>query len=490
MKYLYILKPRCDFSKHEWLRSLLINFILAITTMFVLSQWFAENILFLALQDSVMFWGSDSVSEINGKPIDRMALIHIDETTHREWGSPLLTPRDHLKQLIEQAVKQGAKTIAVDIDLAWSADGCIHGGEKIACPITDKQSEETLGLYLKNLNENKEPNTPIVILTRLYRYPLKNNQLDSSNFLERAPSFLDQWLQEEKNVFWASTFFVPSEDRVLRHWRLAPLICENNHLNIVPSAALLAALAQLSDNPQFVLQDMKRKWNTWAEQHSCDSSQGNDLKQLCQKVDCNDLKVTLPAHEHWREKASEIYLQTAKIKEKIIYRFAPLDKIKDQRISLIDTYSINNFLEQKPDLKDQLVFIGATHSLSGDRHPIPIHKKEVDGVYVLMNATDTLLRIGHLKELPKEGTIALIIFTVMITALVFTFYEVITAFLLATILSGAVLYLLGAFLLRSGYEMQIALPLLTLNFVHILWHYIENFKEFHHRVKGKQHHEH
>lgn len=488
MKHFQLLKPRCYASKREWLRNFLTNFAFASIMICVLICWVESP--FLAIQDKMMWLQSDFVPKINGKPINRMALIHIDEVTHRQWGSPLLTPRDRLKTLIEQAVKQGAKTIVVDVDLAWSADGCIHDKEQVACPITEKEGENTLGTYLKTLNENEEPNAPMVILTRLYRYPLKANQPDSNNFLEKVPSFLDYWLKEEKKVFWASTFFVPSEDRVLRHWHLAPLVCEDNHLSIVPSAALLASLAQLSDNPALTLQNTKRKWNHWAKQYSCDTSRGNSLKNICQKMDCSDLKVTLPAHENWRENASEISLQAAKNKEKIIYRFAPSNYHENQKVSLIDNYDITTFLEKKPELKDQLVFIGATHSLSGDRHPIPIRKNEVDGVYVLMNATDTLLRIGHIKELPTEGVITLVIFTVMITAFVFTSYEVITAFLLASILSGAVLYLLGALLLRfTGFEVQIALPLLTLNFVHILLHYIENFKELHHRVKG-EHHEH
>lgn len=483
----YFFRPRQYPNKSAKLRSLFINFLLATITIFILLQYFTENRLFLIIQDSIMEWQSDFVPKINGKNIGRMALIHIDETTYRQWGSPILTPRDRLKNLVEQAVISKAKTIVVDIDLAWSENGCIYETPQVSCPTTEKQAENTLATYLKTLNESEEQHTPTIILTRLYRYPLKNNQLDPNSFLEKVPSFLDQVIKEERRVFWSSTFFVPSEDRVLRYWHLAPLVCENNHLTIIPSAALLAALAQLSDQPATLLKETKQKWNNWAMQHSCDNSKGNSLKNLCQKEDCSSLKVTLPAHQKWRENTSEIYLQTAKNQEKIIYRFAPPDNQENQRISLIDNYNVKTFLEEKPDLKDQLVFIGATHSLTGDQHPVPIRKKEVDGVYVLANTTDTLLRVGHLKPLPIEGTIALAIITILVTTLVFTFYEVITAFMLATIVSSIVLYVLGAWLLQLGYEMQIAIPLLTLNVVHYLWHYIENFIELHHRGTGKIH---
>ncbi len=46
-------------------------------------------------------------------------------------------------------------------------------------------------------------------------------------------SFLDEVLKEEKNVFWASSFFWVDEDRIWRRWQLAPLVCQEGHLTVV-----------------------------------------------------------------------------------------------------------------------------------------------------------------------------------------------------------------------------------------------------------------
>lgn len=489
MKFSNLLKPRHYPEKRDRLRSLLLNFILAAITVFILLKW-VDNPIFLVIQDTLMSWASDFQAKVGDKNIQRMALIVIDEKTHRQWGSPLLTPRDKLKSLIEQAVISGAKTIVVDIDLVWSADGCIHQNTTVACPLTDQTSEAVLGKYLQSLNESKDNNAPIIILTRLYRYPLNQaGKMNSDDFLVAPPSFLDSYLTKEGRVFWASTFFVPSHDHVLRHWYLAPLVCDNERLTIVPSASLLAALAQTypTEKVAIQLQNTKQKWNNWAKQFSCKDKIDKELPTLCTNVNCSDLTVSLPAYPNVRDSDAEVYLPAHRSENKIIYRFAPYDKPDVERLSLIDQYSATTLLEDEPDLQGQLVFIGNTHSFTGDYHFIPIRKNEVSGIYVLANATDTLLRVGHLRQLPKLWIFIFAVGTVLITTLAFTFYEVITAFWLASITSGIVFYLLGIFLLRLGFEMQVALPFVTLNIVHYLWHYLENFRELHHRVKGENH---
>ncbi|MEN8219800.1 MAG: hypothetical protein ABFS56_26320 [Pseudomonadota bacterium] len=45
--------------------------------------------------DQVMSWHSDFVPVLaNNREMQRMALFDIDKKTFREWGSPVLTPRD------------------------------------------------------------------------------------------------------------------------------------------------------------------------------------------------------------------------------------------------------------------------------------------------------------------------------------------------------------------------------------------------------------
>ncbi len=58
------------------------------------------------------------------------------------------------------------------------------------------------------------------------------------------------------------------------------------------------------------------------------------------------------------------------------------------------------------ELKNQIVFIGVTHQDNGDRHPVPIRVlTDVDGVYIVANAADTLLRFGQLQPQSPQSKI-------------------------------------------------------------------------------------
>jgi CHASE2 domain-containing sensor protein len=291
-------------DKKSFLIQLVINIVIA--TIVVVPLFWVENfVLFKEIKDfaldKIMYWQSDFEPTLaNGQKMQRMVLITIDDQTYRDWGFPMMTPRDKLKGLIEKAVQSGANVIAVDIELAWASDGCIHAPDKPppACSPALATADKALADYLRDINERDT--APPIILVGMYRKPLQENgTIDKEAFFEKLPSFLDEILKEENNVFWASASFVVDEDRIWRRWQLAPLVCQDGHLTVVPSIQLLTALAELhsqngdTQSAVMAIRELKTRLNEWAKQFSCDVEK-KTIAELCSvHKNCPDLTVTL-----------------------------------------------------------------------------------------------------------------------------------------------------------------------------------------------------
>ncbi|MEN8220900.1 MAG: CHASE2 domain-containing protein [Pseudomonadota bacterium] len=250
-----------------------------------------------------------------------------------------------------------------------------------------------------------------------YRHPLENGVVNQKHFLTRQPSFLDNYITEEKNVFWSSTFFVVDADRVRRRWQLASLVCQDNFLTVVPSMQLLVALAQLyatddsTHEAAQVIQQFKNRLNHWASTLPCDASQGTTIPRLCQQQECPPLIVELPTKAGISDKLHQVDLAGGRETERVVYRFAPPDTLDPNRLSFIIKKSARHVLAAGADVYQRIVLIGGTHQDTRDNHPVPIRIKDVDGIYIVANAIDTLFNadqgaidkaIRLLEELVKD----------------------------------------------------------------------------------------
>jgi CHASE2 domain-containing sensor protein len=468
-------KPRPPLSRF------VVNFFIA--TFVIIGLYGMEDSLLVKeykdkVLDWIMYWHSDFVPILsNNQEMQRMMLFEIDEQAFREFGSPVITPRAKLKALIEQAEKGGANVIAVDLELSWWSDGCIHEPGKVpACSPAKSTADEALAQYLQTLNARQDANAPLIILTRVYRYPLEGKQLNVQAFRVRAPSFLDSRLTEQKNVFWASTFFEVDDDRVRRRWHLASLVCQQDHLTLVPSMQLFVALAQLYATPDGtreaarMIRTKLKAWNDWANTLSCDASQGTTIPKFCQQQTCPDLTVDLPQKPGISDKIHRVDLAGGRETERVLYRFAPPDNPQPFQRSLIDKKSGLDVLSNGAEVDNKIVFIGVTHHASGDFHPIPIRYKEVDGVYVLANAVDTLLRFGQFQPLPWFAKLLISVGVIFVAILLFTWYGIARAFAFSTILVGVVLFVLSGQALHHGIWVDIALPMLTFQIIQAIWY--------------------
>lgn len=99
-------------SKKSLVIQLLLNFIIATVVLLALPH--AENIFwFQRFKDSVldqrMSWQIGIEPRLaDGRKMQPLAFIEIDDRTYRQWDSPLITPREQLRSLIEQAKRGGA----------------------------------------------------------------------------------------------------------------------------------------------------------------------------------------------------------------------------------------------------------------------------------------------------------------------------------------------------------------------------------------------
>jgi CHASE2 domain-containing sensor protein len=408
--------------------------------------------------------------------MQQMVLFDVDEQSYRAWDSPLITPRDKLQTLLQTAIDKGAKVIGIDISLSWASDGYMREN-------SDSPTDIAFAKYLRELNENKAMDAPLIFLTRHYRQPLENAQ----TFLETPPNFLEATLPVENNVFWTSTFFKMDEDRVIRRWQLAPLVCQSGRLSVVPSMPLLMTLAHLHSQNQntrqaaTVIREFKNQWNTWAKQFRCDEYQGKSLAELCQLKTCPNLTVTLPKKANVNDTVHHVDLLEGYETEKVIYRFAPSDKPQPMQRNLFEVKSAEAILSGKlaVDVAGQIVFIGVTHQDNGDYHPIPIRYKDVSGVYILANAVDTLLRFGQFQPQPSIDKVKWLIVLIIGMTLVFTFLEISIAFglnfIILSILIGWSFYNL-----HHGMEIDFVLELLTvqlIQFFYWVWQKVRQVRE-------------
>ena len=128
----YLLKQPLP-SKKSLIIQLLLNFIIA--TIVFLALPYAENIFwFQRFKDSILdrriLWQIGIEPRLaDERKMQPLAFIEIDDRTYRQWGSPIITPRQQLRSLIEQAKRGGANVIVIDLDLTRLSDGCFHEPE-------------------------------------------------------------------------------------------------------------------------------------------------------------------------------------------------------------------------------------------------------------------------------------------------------------------------------------------------------------------------
>ena len=340
--------------------------------------------------DAVMSW---VVNRDGLRSMVPMQLYNVDDATYRDWKSPLFMPREKVTQLIRRADHAGAAVIVVDIDLSHESGE--HGPSR---------ADHELGSYLKDLNERSDPNGPIVILVRSLRRPLgPDGRAENEAMLKVQPSFLDDYLGQERRVFWGPILYSVDYGGIIRRYRLAELYCDKGQINVMSSIPLIAAQAREvslgGGNAEQIAAAISRLRAQLAN-HLAGSPCGD-------YADFSSLDALLSKHPELvpekeailrlseDPKGPTVDLANLPYADRIMYRIVP--QRGQERAYLLDRPA-KEVLEpvQMKDASGDLVLIGASHADSGDLHQTPLGGDPMPGVYVLANAIDTLQQRGLL----------------------------------------------------------------------------------------------
>jgi len=292
-------------------------------------------------------------------------LLDIDEATYQSWGEPLITPRDKLLQLIKTATENQAKIVMIDVDLNYLTDR----SQPLDHP--NNQADYELYQFFEKYQETCGQECPYIFLTRHSRRSLDPTQPRR----EQGQSFLDPVVIAERRIYWAATLFDVESDQVMRRWHLWQTTCNGDAGDILPSMQFLAKAVHENNFQQKLVE---------LAEHKPDCRIRGDL-----------------ARNHPEE---------ARLNNRILYRIPwhlkegeQLSTVDDGHL-LLESVSVKTLLERSDKLtgnafKGRIVIIGGSHEGSRDSYATPLGK--MPGIWVLANATHSLLQHGEFESSEK-----------------------------------------------------------------------------------------
>jgi CHASE2 domain-containing sensor protein len=396
------------------------------------------------------------------KPALPFALIDIDEETYRNWGEPFHIPRDRLVKLIKHSVDGGASAIVVDVDLSQRG--------------YDNNADSIFMEYLANYNN---PGNPPIILTRVFREPLKS---ENSQHRSIRRSFLedDKRIGQSKLVFWGSPLFNLEQDRMLRRWRLWEPICDDEHLKIVPSIQLLTVALLNNDKvyPDQTASNLEKSISTLVPE-KCGGSNPKE-KPLDDQHSYNIINVSdMKLHSDPDALAQRIvYTQPLQLRQGQDRARISVNHGSETNIPSLSIRSALPIFNPSVDaswLKERVVVIGASFSESRDHYFTPLG--EMPGALVLINAIHSLQQYGELTGSPWYVKLLIEAILIVMMSLAFAWFDSFWGM----VVSGAVIILsllpLSFMVFRYGIWLDFAIPLVAVQ----LHQMAEEFKEHYHK---------
>ncbi len=429
-------------------RKTLINLIVGLGIMMVIIS-FQNWPWMIEAEDASMDWmmelNQKIIPERDGNP--PFVLLDIDNKTFSNWGEPLFTPRDKLKNLIATTAAAKPKLIIVDIDVSQSTSVL----DKSKLHPKDQELKDYLEKYANNCDENCPP----IILARAFKVQLDRDE----GYPEPRVGFLEEVVKNGyPHLQWASAHFFHSDDQVIRRWMLwQPACMENGEKFISPSFELIA-MSHIREN--------------------CNIAKMQDkLKKLLPKT-CDNYEP--PALEKFKLCGLDTSTNILSIHQRIDYKMPWLSandglKESDTLVSqedeaVLTIFSADHFSESPTSvttenlnkLKDSIVVIGGSYRDARDVHITPL--EEMPGALVIINAINTLLTLdgGTIKPLPIITRLA--IMAIIIVILSYFLVTIKTAF--GMMIFGAFFIILlsipAIFLYGIGIWFDFTIPLLMM----------------------------
>jgi CHASE2 domain-containing sensor protein len=412
------------------------------------------------------------------KKMPSFVFLDIDNQTHKLWGEPFFTPRNKIKELIDVAVKAGARLVIVDVDLSQKTP--IEGlklRRKVKLHPYDKDLYNYMAGYKKYCKKNTK--CPPIILARVFR-PLPD-------FAEEEDEKISDWfrpdpepIRESRTGFletavaksapyvqWASPLFLSSSlDNVIRRWWLWQPICTEKQPEVIPSIQLLAAAMIRLETPQqaqerisTALADFKPKYCSDIYMPKSESSKPIKIAEGLEITEgMYGIRQRIIYNMPWR------FPQNITENWTVRYFLLDYDKETQEREVILTVFSAQPYLNSlqantATALKDKIVVIGGSYSDGGDMHATPLDA--MPGGLIIINAIHSLLR-GELKLLSAWNNIGLAILLILIMSFILAFIDSFWIVVFSGILTLA-LVPVTAFLLKEGVWMNFALPLLAVH---------------------------
>lgn len=431
--------------------------------------------------------------------IPPFVFLDIDAQTHQLWEEPLFTSRQKVKELIDTAVKGGARLIVVDLDLSQKTSTQKTGFEgwqpfiwKSKKKLPSTPYDQDLYDYIANYKTQCQATgcSPI-ILKRVFRplseinkdrnlwyeTPLDGLRLARSEepIRESKPSFLDAAVTKSvPYVQWAAPLWVRSEwDGAIRREWLWQQICMAKQPEVIPSISLLAATLIRQGTPQLAQQSLNNALAPFQQTHCGDSYTPPAV--LSEPVTIAN-GLVIPAGAHLRQPIKYHFRWQSpqnRSKEWLRYFLQDYDPNTRQREVILTVLSAQPFLdapkdEQNQALTDQVVLIGSSYI---DRSEMPITPLgAMPSSLINLNAIHSLLQYGNSPLLTLWDHLVWAVLLIIIVSIILTPIE--SFWLIIFIGLGVVVSVpLGIFLLGGTIWITLALALLAVHVHHIAANY-------------------
>lgn len=391
--------------------------------------------------------------------------LDIDNDTYKEWNEPLLTPRNHLTQLIKGAVDGGARLVIVDINLSRETPMEIS---QIECSNISKGhpfDQELLG-YLEKHNEecqkkSKEKECPIIIFAR----DLSSDSVDASIATIRQKEFLSAVVNEKSKPYllWGSPLFIRSAlEQNVRHWSLWQRVVIGQQVELIPSMELLAAarIANPSSSGDAIIKSLNDELEKQTEKSSDQMEIGN-------------LKIPIEKGIHQYQRIMYRFSwsvpdpETGEESPVLPRRVCDEDHINDCGEENFRLYSIDikTFLENREKsgkdyltnlMAGKVVIIGGSYYDGTDIHQTPIGT--MPGYMVIVNAIYSLLN-DDMRPLSPAWKLLIEALLITLMSLLLTCSSSILGKLFSTVIIIFILLAISVLLFESGFWLDFVLPL-------------------------------
>ncbi len=379
-------------------RNLIINLIIGLSLTWVLLTFF-HDLPWLREQedegmDLVMQLTQGIIPPLQEKNMPPLVFLDINDETHRKWGEPMFTPRNHVKDMIIAAVEAPARLVIVDIDLSRKTpiDGLGLSSEL-------HPYDQELYDYLKNYSiscqkkENKV-SCPTIILFRSFSDKDKlTGTIPPIPILKPRESFLDGAVKSSTYVQWASSlFFSSAKDHIVRRWWLWQPICtQQQEPSVIPSIELLAAALIKNHIPQ---PKLIQSLNASLDKPKNCSSPYYQPSQTEEPIKIGELLINPDT--------------LIDIRQRITYKIPWFTNEKDYCGKHLKSYVLTPVqahdyagclkgFDKSSIFEDRIVVIGSSHQESGDIHLTPLGK--MPGAMIIINAIYSLLQYGTIEPI-------------------------------------------------------------------------------------------